>query len=309
MPGKKPTNLAASVRQRLYDLARVRGEELQLVLTRYGVERLLYRLSHTPDGERFVLKGAVLFYAWKAAPHRPTRDVDFAASGDPSPEAITSLFRAVCKAEVEPDGLNFLTETVSLHAIRDRQEYGGVRVNLTALLSAAKIPLQVDIGFGDAITPGPHLETIPTLLDFPAPRVWSYPPETVIAEKFEAMVSLGMANTRLKDYFDIWQLARTMEFHGPTLAKAIDATFRRRGTPIPQEPPLALTRVFGTDPDRQAQWRRFLARGHISEAPEGLADVVEQLARFLMPPASAAADGDSYDARWVRVVGWSSGPE
>jgi hypothetical protein len=309
MPAKKPTNLAASVRQRLYNLARAGGEELQLILTRYGVERLLYRLSHTPGGERFVLKGAVLFYAWEGAPHRPTRDVDFAVSGDPSPGAITGLFRAVCEAEVEPDGLSFLTDTVSLHAIRDLQEYGGVRVNLTATLGAARIPLQVDIGFGDAITPGPRLETIPTLLDFPAPTIWSYPPETVIAEKFEAMVSLGMANSRLKDYFDVWQLARSQEFEGLTLAKAIEVTFRRRGTPIPTQPPLALTEVFGTDIEKQAQWRRFLTRGHISDPPGNLVDVVKRLAGFLLSPASAAAASESFEARWVPATGWSFRPE
>lgn len=306
MPAKKSTNLAASVRQRLYNLARAGGEELQLVFTRYGVERLLYRLSHTPGGERFVLKGAVLFYAWEGAPHRPTRDVDFAVSGDPSPEAITAMFRAVCQAEVEPDGLSFLADTVSLHAIRDLQEYGGVRVNLIALLGAARIPLQVDIGFGDAITPDPRIETIPTLLDFPAPKVWSYPPETVIAEKFEAMVSLGIASTRLKDYFDVWTLAQTKNFDGLTLADAIAATFRRRGTPLLKQVPLALTEAFGSDPEKQAQWARFLARGKLTAAPEKLQAVIERIAEFVLPPALASSDNAPFDARWTAAQGWSS---
>jgi hypothetical protein len=169
---KVPTNLAASVRQRLLNLARARGEELQLVLSRYGVERLLYRLGRVPAGERFVLKGAVLFTLWEGAPHRPTRDVDFLGWGDPSPGAVADLFRAVCGAEVEPDGLAFSAESVAAESIRDRQEYGGVRLTMVAMLGSARVPLQVDVGFGDAVTPAPEVATFPTLLpDFPAPRV------------------------------------------------------------------------------------------------------------------------------------------
>lgn len=305
MPSKQPTNLAASVRQRLYNLAKAGEEELQVVLTRYGVERLLYRLSRTAGGERFVLKGAVLFYIWEGAPHRPTRDVDFSASGEPSTENIASAFRAICDAEVEPDGLTFLVDSVTSVEIRDRQEYGGVRVTLTALLGTARIPIQIDVGFGDVITPGPRREFIPTLLDFPAPRILAYPPETVIAEKFQAMVSLGIASTRLKDYFDVWTLAETQDFDGPMLADAIAATFRRRNTPLPKQVPLALTDAFGSDAEKQAQWARFLARGKLTAAPEELATVIERVAAFVLPPALASSD-PPFDARWTAAEGWSS---
>jgi hypothetical protein len=313
MHQRQPTNLAASVRQRLYNLARARGEELQLVLTRYGIERLLYRLSHTPGGERFVLKGAVLFYVWEGAPHRPTRDVDFWGSGDSSPENLATVFRAVCVVEVEPDGLTFLPEGVAVEPIRDRQEYGGVRVTLTAMLGGARIPLQIDVGFGDAITPGPRIEMIPTLLDFPAPRVRTYPPETVIAEKFQAMVSLGIANTRLKDFFDVWTLCQTQEFDGTTigdtpLAEAIGATFERRNTLLPDRAPLALTDAFGRDPEKQAQWRRFLARGHITGVPEDLAPVVQRIAGFVLPPALARSRGVPFVMRWIPARGWEPRP-
>jgi hypothetical protein len=170
-----PTDLAASVRERLRQLAGARGQELQLVLTRYGVERLLYRLSRTPTGERFILKGAVLFYIWEGEIPRPTRDVDFLGYGDASPQAVAGVFRQVCEAPVEPDGLSFMPSTVRAAHIRDRQEYGGVRVKVTAMLGRARIPLQVDVGFGDAVTPRAELATFPALLDFPAPRVFRTP--------------------------------------------------------------------------------------------------------------------------------------
>jgi hypothetical protein len=304
MQQRQPTNLVASVRQRLYNLARARSEELQLVLTRYGVERLLYRLSRTPGGERFVLKGAVLFYVWEGEPHRPTRDVDLAAFGDSSPESLAVVFRAVCAADVEPDGLAFLPESVAAAPIRDRQEYGGVRVTLTALLGNARIPLQIDVGFGDAITPAPRFETIPALLDFPAPRLRTYPPETVVAEKFQAMVALGIANTRLKDFFDVWTLARTREFEGAILAEAIGATFARRSTPLPDRPPLALTDAFGRDAEKQVQWRRFLARSHLTGIPEDLDQVVERIAAFVLPPALARSQGAPFMMRWIPGRGW-----
>lgn len=305
---KPPANLAASVRQRLFSLAKTRGEELQLLLARYGVERLLYRLSRTESREHFVLKGAVLFYVWDGEPHRPTRDVDFSAFGDPSTQAIADVFRTVCATEVEPDGLVFLPESVAVEPIRDRQAYGGVRVTLMALLGSARIPLRVDVGFGDAITPAPRVEMIPTLLDFPAPRVRAYPAETVVAEKFQAMVSLGVANTRLKDFFDVWTLLQTREFDGAVLADAIEATFRRRSTPIPTRAPLALTDAFGLDPEKRSQWARFLERSHITDAPV-LDDVVERIAGFVLPPALARSEAATFAARWTPSRGWTPVPK
>jgi predicted nucleotidyltransferase component of viral defense system len=304
MTRKPPTDLVASVRERLRQLAAGRGQEPQLVLTRYGVERLLYRLSRIPAGERFVLKGAVLFYIWEGEIPRPTRDVDFLGYGDASPQAVAAVFREVCKATVEPDGLSFPPTTVRAAQIRDRQEYGGVRVKVTAMLGRARVPLQIDVGFGDAVTPGVEVTTFPALLDFPAPRVRVYPTPSVVAEKFQAMVALGIANTRMKDSYDLFRLAKTQEFDGETLAAAIGATFERRGTAVPGDLPLALGEAFAGDTDKQAQWRAFLRRGRLDNAVASLPAVTERLAAFLLPPARAAARREAFRQRWVRE-GWS----
>jgi len=293
------------VRERLRQVAATRGQEPQLVLTRYGVERLLYRLSHVQAGERFILKGAVLFYIWEGEIPRPTRDVDFLGYGDASPKAVAAVFREVCGAPVEPDGLTFMPATVRAAQIRDRQEYGGVRVKLTAMLGRARVPLQIDVGFGDAVTPRAEVATFPALLDFPAPRVRSYPTASVVAEKFQAMVALGIANTRMKDLYDLYRLSETQDFDGETLAAAIHATFERRGTAIPTEPPIALGDAFGRDADKKAQWRAFLNRGQLDNVPANLADVTERLAAFLLPPARAAATSEVVRQRWGRG-GWGS---
>lgn len=273
------------------------------MLTRYGVERLLYRLSRTPAGERFILKGAVLFYIWEGEIPRPTRDVDFLGYGDASPKALATLFREVCEASVEPDGLSFMPSTVRAAQIRDRQEYGGVRVKLTAMLGRARVPLQIDVGFGDAVTPRAEVATFPALLDFPAPRVRAYPTASVVAEKFQAMVALGIANTRMKDFYDLYRLSETQEFEGETLVAAMRATFERRVTALPTDTPPALSVAFARDDDKEAQWRTFLKRGRLDNAPAELSTVTERLAAFLLPPARAAASGEQFRRRWGRG-GW-----
>jgi len=300
---KPPTDLAASVRERLRQVAAKRRQEPQLVLTRYGVERLLYRLSRTPAAERFILKGAVLFYIWEGEIPRPTRDVDFLGYGDASPKAVAAVFREVCGATVEPDGLSFISSSVRAAQIRDRQEYGGVRVKVTAMLGRARVPLQIDVGFGDAVTPRAEVTTFPALLDFPAPRVRAYPTASVVAEKFQAMVALGIANTRMKDFYDLYRLSETQAFDGETVAAAIRATFERRGTAIPSELPLALSDAFAGDADKQAQWRAFLRRGHLDNAPANLTAVTERLAAFLLPAARAVATREAFRRRWGRG-GW-----
>ena len=225
-----PRNLAASIRQKLLNLATRRGEDFGLVLTRYGPERLLYRLSQSRHCDQFVLKGAMLFQIWSNTPHRPTRDLDLLGHGDPSPENCITVFRELCALAVPDDGLQFPIETVTAEKIKEEQEYEGVRVRLVARMANVRIPLQVDIGFGDALTVRPGVLAYPTLLPMPAPQIQAYLMETVIAEKLEAMVHLGMLNSRMKDFFDVWFLARTFSFDGAALADAIRATFERRGT-------------------------------------------------------------------------------
>jgi len=293
------------VRQRLLNHARTHHEELQFVLGRYGVERLLYRLGQSPTmAERFILKGATLFYLWDGAPHRLTRDVDFLGSGDPTPEAVADAIRTVCTTAVEPDGLTFLPDSITADVIREDHTYGGVRVTLTVLLGTARIPLQIDVGFGDAVTPAAELTIFPTLLDLPAPRIRAYPAETLIAEKFQAMVELGIATSRMKDYYDLWWLARTHLFDGTQLADAIEATFARRHTPLPDDTPAALTSTFWKDRAKQIQWSAFRTRGRLAEAPDSLQTIVESIALFVLPPALARRHKVPFMVHWPPAGPW-----
>lgn len=282
---KAPQNMAASVRARLLNHARGHGQTFDLVLTRYALERLLYRLSRSPAAHRFVLKGAMLMMTWFEAPHRGTRDLDLLGFGDPNPDALVEVFRQVMAAP-EADGLVFDVEGLRAEPIREDVEYGGVRLRTSAALAGARIAIMIDVGFGDAIEPGAELIDYPVLLDQPAPRLRAYARETVVAEKFQAMAVLGRANSRMKDFYDIWVLARSYDFDGERLARAIAATFERRGMAIPAEPPDALTPAFAADAAKQAQWRAFIE--DLEPAPATLDVVVEDLRTFLMPHATRA---------------------
>lgn len=211
----------------------------------------------------------------------------------------------MCNAAVDPDGLAFSPSSITAARIRGRQEYGGVRVKLTAMLGNARIPLQVDVGFGDAVTPKPQKTDFPALLSFPAPRVRAYPAETVVAEKFQAMVSLGIANTRMKDFYDLHHLAETHAFNGASLANAIRATFERRGTAIPSDTPLALSAAFAGDADKQTQWRAFLHRGRLEGSAE-LGSVIARIAEFVMPVVDAVRDESPFDSHWAPAGGWTA---
>ncbi len=284
MPEPK-RNMGASVRARLLNLAKERNQPLELLLTRYVLERLLYRLSTTEHCDRFVLKGAMLMTTWFEDPFRPTRDLDLLGFGDPDPQAMLAVFREICAVEAD-DGVIFDVDGLAVDLIREELEYGGLRIKTNATIDNARVRIVIDIGFGDAIEPGAAELDLPVLLDLPAPRLRAYPRETVIAEKFQAMVALGRANSRMKDLYDIWLLSRTYEFQGDGLARAIAATFARRKTPVPVEPPFALTRAFADDRAKQQQWTSFVES--IGAELLSLADVIEDLATFLMPQAAAA---------------------
>ena len=219
-----PKNLSASVRQKLAIIARERNVDFGLVLVKYGLERILFRLSRSRHRDVFILKGALLFELWTEQRYRPTRDADFLAHGDNAPERFAHIFRELCVLEVDEDGLRFDAETVEAERISEDADYEGVRVTFVAYLERAKIPIQIDIGFGDIVTPAPSETGYPTLLEFPSPRLLAYPKETVVAEKFEALVKLGIANTRMKDFCDLEILSRTFEFEGKILAQAIQNT-------------------------------------------------------------------------------------
>lgn len=278
-------NMAASVRARLLSISRERNQPFELLLTRYVLERLLYRLTTTRYRDRFILKGAMLLAARSADPFRPTRDVDLLGFGDPDPQAMLAVFRDVCAVTLD-DGVVFDAAALEIDRIREELEYGGLRIKTNAEVGGARVRVVIDVGFGDAVEPAPAEMDLPVLLDLPAPRLRVYPLETVIAEKFQAMVALGLANSRMKDFHDVWGLSRTHQFEGDSLARAITATFERRNTPIPTEPPDALTPAFANDPDKQRQWTAFLEGIEADAVP--LADVVRDLAAFLMPHAAAA---------------------
>lgn len=304
MSGKGPQNISASVRQRLMNKAREQKEAFDLVLIRFALERLLYRLAKSKHGDRFVLKGAMLFQIWSGEVHRPTRDLDLLGTGSPSPEDFVVLFQDVCQQSVEDDGLEFLSDTVQAAVMKEDEQYEGIRLKLMCKLASARIPIQIDIGFGDAISPGPNQIVYPALLDFPSPTLQTYPKETVIAEKFQAMVMLGIANSRMKDFFDIWSLATTFEFSGAALAAAIGATFERRQTALPARPPLALTPEFTEDKQKLAQWKGFVRKGRLTERVIELPEIGDILQAFLMPPTLAIAEEQEFISMWTAGGGW-----
>lgn len=299
MTNRPNRNIAASVRQRLLSLSRERKEEFQFLLNRYGMERFLYRLSLSPYAQQFILKGAALFQLWTGQPHRSTRDLDLLGHGSPSPERLQAVFREVCDTAVQDDGMTFNSETIQAAQIKEEDEYQGIRLRIECRMENARLALQIDIGFGDAITPYAQSATYPTLLEFPAPLLTVYPRETVVAEKFQAMVALGIANSRMKDFYDIWTLARQFEFDGTALSAAIRATFDRRQTQLPATPPLALTADFAGDTAKATQWTAFLKKGKLVDQPPSFTEVVALLQKFLMPPATAITGNSQWEYVWV----------
>lgn len=283
-------NLGASVRARLLNRARADKQDFQILLVRYALERLLYRLSVSTHRDQFILKGAMLFATWVDAPFRPTRDLDLLGCGVATAERLAQTFREICGTAVPDDGLAFDVGALEAAPIREEAEYGGVRVRTTARLAGAVIPIQVDIGFGDAITPAPLEIDYPVLLEGPAPHLRAYPVETVVAEKFEALVSLGMANSRLKDYYDLWLISRTFQLDPVLLSEALRRTFARRMTSLPRALPSGLS-----DPYVAAwagQWSAFLGRNPVAAAPEDFAMVIADLRAFLIPLLDAQPKSD-----------------
>lgn len=289
-----PTNTAASVKQRLLNRARAQKEDFNLLLTKYALERVLYRISQSPHRDLFVLKGALLFELWTEQTHRPTRDADFLSKGENSLERFRKIFEEICALKVEDDGLRFDAASVKVERIKEDQEYEGIRATFLGYLENARLPVQIDVGFGDAITPAPIQTSFPTLLDSPAPTLLAYPRETVVAEKFEALVKLGMANTRMKDFHDLRTLSNLFPFEGPVLSEAIWRTFERRRTPLPTEAfPIALTPEFYNDATKQNQWNAFVSKNKLYIEPVTLPAVIASIQAFVMPvlPSSAAENG------------------
>ncbi len=298
-----PKNMAASVHARLAEIARRTGRPFQELLQYYAMERFLYRLSKSPHAARFVLKGALMLRVWDAPMARPTKDIDLLGRLENSLESLSTLVREVCALEVEPDGLVFRPATVKSERIREDADYEGVRIRFDGLLARARIAMQLDVGIGDVMVPGPVEIAYPTLLDLPAPRLKGYPRETAIAEKFEAMVKLGTLNSRMKDFYDIWLLSRQFDFDGPTLAQAVNATFANRRTAVKADP-VALTTEFSEGEVANTQWRAFVRKGRLGNAPASLEEAVSDIARFLLPVARGVVAGGNFKMNWTAGGPW-----
>jgi predicted nucleotidyltransferase component of viral defense system len=298
-------NLSASVRDRLLNLSRERREDFQFILTRYANERFLYRLYRSKHSEKFVLKGAMLLMAWTQDRYRPTRDIDLLVFGDNSEETLMNIFQEICRIDVEADGLTFDAENIRIMGIREDHEYHGQRILLNAYIGQATIPLQFDVGFGDTVVPAPLNIDFPTILDFPAPRIKAYPKESVVSEKLQIMVEFGIANSRMKDYYDLYVIAKYFDFEGSILVKAIISTFRRRNTEIPQNTPIALSDDFVTDKSKQQQWSAFIKINNVHQLPESLDEIVSTLSEFLLSPLHAAsADSETWHYSWKDGEPW-----
>lgn len=292
MTRKSPVNLADSVRQRLLNLARRQGEDFQVTLNNYFLERFLYRLSRSEVHNRFVLKGALLLRLWAEHPYRATLDLDLLRRGGTDRSLTVADIRSICATAVRPDGVEFDARDLRLVPIREDQEYAGLRAGFTAKLGNARMRLQVDIGVGDAVWPALRKQTYPAMLEFPAPRVLTYSRAAVVAEKFEAMVVLGARNSRIKDFFDIHYLAMHFPFDGAELTEAIRRTFDRRKTPLPEEVPVGLTQEYWRQAGRDAQLRAFVRRARMNVTSRKVSGIAPTLRKFLLPPWEALRNNE-----------------
>ena len=298
-------NMAASVKQRLLNLSKERGEDFNFILGRYAAERFLFRLSRSAYGREFTLKGAMLFHLREMRiPYRPTHDLDLLGTGTFDIARMETVFKSICRVETTEDGLVFPEDLVRGEEIREHDEYLGIRLRLQARMGSARVPLQVDVGFGDAVTPGLKREKLLTLLDLPAPSMPVYPWETVVAEKFQAMAELGMDNSRMKDYFDIHYLAKTQPFSGATLAQAIQKTFARRKTALPEGMPTGLLPEFAEDAVKQTQWNAFIQKLRTDEITVSLDEVINLIKVFLSFPVEALRKQKPFKKSWKPGGPW-----
>lgn len=296
-------NTTASVHQRLLSYARAEGRPFNEVLQYFALERFLYRLGRSPYRRQFVLKGALMLTVWQSPFARPTRDIDLLGRLDSSTEHVVSAIQSICQESVPEDGLRFAADSVVGERIIEAANYEGVRVRFTAHLGTARIPMQIDIGFGDPLVPGPSLVRLPTILDFPPPELQGYSRESVIAEKLQVMVYLGEINSRMKDFYDIWLLATHFDFNGSILAQAVRETFRWRQTTLPLTP-IAFTDAFAQNREKQAQWAAFIGRYRLEDTPAALHEAIQIIAAFLQPVIRALLEGQSFDWRWPPGGPW-----
>ena len=303
MTKRGTTNIAASVHQRLLNLAKSGGRPFNELLVYYAIERFLYRLSISRHAESFVLKGALTLLVWKTPVTRPTRDIDLLGRTSNDLKAIRVLMAEVCQQAVGDDGLIFDPASVTTDRIAEDADYEGVRASFEGKLGNARIAMQIDIGFSDVITPAPVAITYPVMLDQPAPQLMAYNRETAVAEKLEAMVSLGELNTRMKDFFDVWLMARSFDFDGRVLTQAVTGTFGRRHTPV-EVSPACFAATFTQNPVKATQWTAFVRNSKLADVPTGFADVVAVVAGFARPVLEAVAGNHDLAMKWQHPGPW-----
>ena len=297
------TNLTASVHQCLLNKAKETSRPFNELLQRFATERFLYRLSKSSHADRFVLKGAAMLSIWSGPATRPTMDIDLLGRMDNSPEVILAAMKDACGVRVDADGMFFDAETAAAARMSETAMYEGVRVRLRGNLGNARVTLQIDIGFGDVIVPRPKMVVYPALLDFPPPQLNGYTMESTIAEKFQAMVKLGVLNSRMKDFCDIWMLSHAFDFRGELLAKAIAKTFENRNTPITPTPAF-FDPTFAKDGDKRTQWQGFTKKIGLAEAPEAFEDVIAAIKVFLEPIAVALVEERAFHGTWTAPGPW-----
>jgi Nucleotidyl transferase AbiEii toxin, Type IV TA system len=298
------TNVSASVHQRLLNLARETDRPFNELLQYYTMERFLFRLGNSPHANSYVLKGALMLRVWELPLARPTMDIDMLGHVPNSVDDLIEIIKQCLAVETPDDGVSFEAKSVKGEPITIDKKYHGVRIRMHGKLGNARLSLQVDFGFGDIVVPGPVEIEYPELLDFGKPHLLGYTPESAIAEKFQAMVELDMANTRLKDFFDLWKLSQSLHFNGSVLATAIATTFKRRGTPLPNSPPVALTENFSSNPVKQAQWVAFLRKVRQEMGAAMLPEIVREIAVFLLPPTYKIANDKPFEKSWTPGGPW-----
>lgn len=304
MKRRTPTNVSHSVHERLLAQAKKENRPFNELLQHYAIERFLFRLGKSPHAEKLLLKGALLLRVWKIPMARPTMDIDVLGRNAGALDALVSILRDCITLPVEEDGMRYDPDSIATEAITLDADYQGWRIRFRSALGNARVPMQVDVGVGDAVYPAPIWIEYPVLLDQPAPRLLAYTPETAIAEKYQAMVELDMANSRMKDFHDIWTLANNLEFVGEHLGEAIRRTFERRVTPLPSSAPTALTADFYDEESKQTQWRAFLSKGNLADDAESLAGVAATLREFLIPITEAITSGKSNKMQWPPRGPW-----
>ena len=291
------SNICASIYARLQNKARESNRPFSEILQYYGMERFLYRFSRSKYSDKFVLKGALMFMVWQLLERRTTLDIDFLACCDNRVTVIEMLIKNVCNVAVVSDGLRFDSQTVEGHKIKENADYEGVRIKFIGFLGKSRIPMRIDVGFGDVVYPETNKIEYPVILNFPAPCLNGYPPESVISEKFEVMIKLGFLNSRMKDFYDIWLMMRHFEFQGTKLAEAVRKTFEHRKTDIPCGKPLFADEIYDKNWDRQILWTAFLRKDDIKHAPDTLSDMAKEIEKFLLEPVIAIKKGIKFSKK------------